>query len=114
MGFLVLGSLVLKRAQEKPRRKWRVWAGDVSKQIVGQAFVHMSNVLISDQIARHKADNPCSLYALNIVVDCTLGIFVLYGFLKLSTHIMVRYQPAYRPGDYGDPFNISTWATQVS
>lgn len=68
MGALVIGSLLLKRSREKPRRKWRVWLGsahfsvqsgaevrtdgasgnrDISKQIVGQAFVHASNVAIS-------------------------------------------------------------------
>lgn len=33
MGLIVMGSLVLKRAQEKPKRKWRVWSGDVGKQV---------------------------------------------------------------------------------
>lgn len=33
MGLIVIGSLVLKRAQEKPKRKWRVWTGDVGKQV---------------------------------------------------------------------------------
>lgn len=114
MGVLVLGSLVLKRAQEKPRRKWRVWAGDVSKQIVGQAFVHASNVLISDQLARHKTENPCSLYALNILVDTTLGVLVLFGFLKVSTRIIEKSDPTYRSGDYGNPFNMSTWTKQAA
>jgi hypothetical protein len=59
MGCIVLGSLLLKRAHEKPKRKWRVWLGDVGKQVVGQAFVHASNVLISGgykccRAARHS------------------------------------------------------------
>lgn len=47
MGLLVIGSLLLKRAREKPKRRWSVWSADVSKQITGQAFVHASNLLIS-------------------------------------------------------------------
>ncbi|ORY80717.1 Vaculolar membrane protein-domain-containing protein [Leucosporidium creatinivorum] len=114
MGLIVMGSLVLKRAQEKPKRKWRVWSGDVGKQVVGQAFVHASNVLISDLIARHKADNPCSLYALNIAIDTTLGVLVLFGFLKLSTRLLVHYHPTYRTGDYGNPFSSAIWARQAA
>lgn len=29
MGIIVIGSLLLKRGREKPRRKWRVWLGCV-------------------------------------------------------------------------------------
>jgi hypothetical protein len=47
MGALVIGSLVIKRMRERPRRKWKIWLGDVSKQVVGQAFVHATNVAIS-------------------------------------------------------------------
>ncbi|KAK4056196.1 hypothetical protein OIO90_002637 [Microbotryomycetes sp. JL221] len=114
MGVIVVLSLVLKRAQEKPRRKWRVWIADVSKQVVGQAFVHMSNVVISDLIASHKMDNPCSLYALNILIDTTIGVFVLWIFLKLSTSVMLQYQPDFRSGDYGEPFSINAWAQQAA
>lgn len=68
---------------------------------------------LTDLIARHKADNPCSLYALNIAIDTTLGVLVLFGFLKLSTHLLLHYQPTYRTGDYGNPFSSTIWAKQV-
>ncbi|KAL8280555.1 hypothetical protein RQP46_007203 [Phenoliferia psychrophenolica] len=87
---------------------------DVSKQIIGQAFVHASNVAISDLIARHKSDNPCSLYALNIAVDTTLGVGILYLFLKALTSLLSRLQPdSFRTGDYGDPFSMRVWAKQA-
>ena len=46
---------------------------DVSKQIVGQMFVHGVNVLISDVVAHLSTTNPCVLYFLNILIDTTLG-----------------------------------------
>ncbi|KAM0792735.1 hypothetical protein ACM66B_002511 [Microbotryomycetes sp. NB124-2] len=113
MGVIVVGSLVLKRAQERPKRKWRVWIGDVSKQIVGQAFVHASNVLISDLIAQHKMDNPCSLYALNIFIDTTVGVVLLWIFLKIATTIVLQYEPNFRSGDYGQPFSMRAWTVQA-
>ncbi|KAI5481018.1 DUF3661 family vacuolar membrane protein [Pseudohyphozyma bogoriensis] len=101
MGVLVLGSLLLKRAREKPRRKWRVWIGDVSKQVTGQAFVHGANVAISD--------------VLNIGIDTTLGVLILYGFLKLSAHYLQIYFPtSFRTGDYGNPFSMAIWGKQAA
>lgn len=41
MAVLVLASLIIKRFRELPRRPWPVWMGDVSKQIIGQGFLHV-------------------------------------------------------------------------
>ncbi|BGP29750.1 hypothetical protein JCM10296v2_001495 [Rhodotorula toruloides] len=116
MGAVVILSLVAKRMREKPRRKWKIWLGDVSKQVVGQAFVHSANIAISDLIALHTSDNPCSLYALNILVDTTLGVLILYYLLRLSTHLMhtTFNQPAYQTGFYGSPFSLSLWGGQAA
>ncbi|BGP22516.1 vacuolar membrane protein [Rhodotorula toruloides] len=116
MGAVVILSLLAKRMREKPRRKWKIWLGDVSKQVVGQAFVHSANIAISDLIALHTSDNPCSLYALNILVDTTLGVLILYYLLRLSTHLMhtTFNQPAYETGFYGSPFSLSLWGEQAA
>ncbi|GAA6033285.1 hypothetical protein JCM8097_006669 [Rhodosporidiobolus ruineniae] len=115
MGLVVLGGLVLKRMRERPRRKWKIWLADVSKQIVGQAFVHASNVAISDLIANHTSDNPCSLYALNILVDTTLGVLLLYYLLHFSTQLMQQYRsPTYNTGFYGTPFSLALWGEQAA
>lgn len=85
MGILVIGSLVYKRQREKPKRKWKIWALDVSKQLLGQMFVHTLNVLLSNFVASGGGENPCSLYFLNILVDTTLGVFFIYIALKYVT-----------------------------
>jgi hypothetical protein len=36
MGIMVILTLVYKRQREKPKRKWRIWMFDVSKQLVGE------------------------------------------------------------------------------
>jgi hypothetical protein len=91
MGVLVISSLVYKRHREKPKRPWRIWYAehrdllrstgfhsrvrlfDVSKQVVGQMFVHGVNVLISDLGSHHSAGNACVYYFLNILIDTTVG-----------------------------------------
>lgn len=45
----------------------------MSKQVVGQMFVHGVNVLISDVGSHRTAGNACVFYFLNILVDTTLG-----------------------------------------
>lgn len=47
MGVIVLLSLVVKRYREHPRRPWRIWILDVSKQLTGQVYVHICNVALS-------------------------------------------------------------------
>jgi hypothetical protein len=77
MGIGVIATLLYKRQREKPRRKWRVWLFDVSKQIIGQIVVHFSNIGISDWISHVSVKNPCVTYFLNILVDTTIGVCAL-------------------------------------
>jgi len=80
MGIGVIATLLYKRQREKPRRKWRVWVFDVSKQIIGQIIVHFSNIGISDWISHVSVKNPCVTYFLNILVDTTVGTCALPRF----------------------------------
>lgn len=48
---------------------------DVSKQVVGQLFVHVSNLLVSDITSGHTSGNACVAYFLNILIDTTFGEF---------------------------------------
>ncbi|GAA5914132.1 uncharacterized protein JCM6883_005894 [Sporobolomyces salmoneus] len=114
MGIIVIGGLVIKRMREQPRRQWKIWLADVGKQVVGQFCVHLSNVAISDLIASTRSDNPCSLFALNILIDTTLGVLLIYFLLQYSTTLMQRYQPEYKTGYYGSPFSFTLWAEQAA
>ena len=80
MGVVVIAALLYKRHRERPRRAWQIWMLDVSKQLTGQLFVHVLNVTLS-AVGVQDGNNPCSLYFLNILLDTTLGIGILYGLL---------------------------------
>lgn len=88
MGILVLGTLVWKRQREKPRRPWKIWLLDITKQMLGQLFVHTLNVLLSNFVANVGSENPCSLYFLNILVDTTAGVAIIYATLRVTTHVL--------------------------
>ncbi|CEH17335.1 VACUOLAR MEMBRANE PROTEIN YPL162C [Ceraceosorus bombacis] len=90
MGVIVVGSLVFKRRRERPMRPWKIWMLDVTKQMLGQGFVHSLNVFLSDWTSHHGTDrtNPCALYVLNIGVDTTLGVGFIYLAMRFLTHFL--------------------------
>jgi hypothetical protein len=107
MGVVVVGSLVLKRQRERPKRPWKIWMLDISKQMLGQLFVHTLNVFLSWLGSRASAgeDNPCSLYFLNIAVDTTLGVLFIYYSMRFLTHYTtdVLAWPGFVSGQYYSP-----------
>lgn len=79
LGALALLSLVYKRWRERPQRPIKVWAFDVSKQVVGSMLLHIANLLMSmlssgelstpTFTANQYHANPCSFYLLNLAID---------------------------------------------
>lgn len=105
MGVVVLGSLVYKRYKETPQRPWRVWMMDVSKQLQGQMLVHLLNVVFSSNT---KTRNPCALYILNVLLDTTLGVGIIYVVMHLSQYVLsdVFELSGFESGNYR---GNSTW-----
>ncbi|KAJ3755894.1 vacuolar membrane protein-domain-containing protein [Lentinula raphanica] len=116
MGILVILSLIYKRQREKPMRPWRIWLFDVSKQIVGQMFVHGVNVLISDLLSHFSSENACVSYFLNILVDTTLGVALIYLILHVLTIIFSEkfHLKGFESGIYGTPPRVKYWARQAA
>ena len=91
LGIFVLLSLVYKRHRETPKRPWAIWyvsyfvfpvnfaqarlcrLFDVSKQVVGQMFIHSANLLVSGMASHRASRNACVSYFLNILIDTTIG-----------------------------------------
>ncbi|KAJ7098763.1 vacuolar membrane protein-domain-containing protein [Mycena belliarum] len=116
MGVLVILSLVYKRHREKPMRPWRIWLFDISKQLAGQIFVHFVNVLISDLVSHHSSNNACVFYFLNILIDTTLGVGLIYVVLRVLTYVMSErfHLKGFESGIYGTPPSIKYWLRQAA
>ncbi|KAI0775900.1 vacuolar membrane protein-domain-containing protein [Trametes elegans] len=114
MGVLVILSLVYKRHRESPKRPWRIWLFDVSKQVFGQMFVHGVNVLISDVVAHLSSGNACVLYFLNILLDTTFGVGIIYLVLHVMTYLLTEkcHLKGFESGVYGTPPRINYWLRQ--
>ena len=84
LGLLALLSLVYKRWKERPQRPIKIWAFDVSKQVVGSMLLHLVNLLMSivssgqltavPSAKQHETSNPCSFYLLNLAIDVSVDI----------------------------------------
>ncbi|KAK6454637.1 vacuolar membrane protein-domain-containing protein [Scheffersomyces xylosifermentans] len=129
LGLLCLSSLIIKRSYEYPiRRTWPVWFFDVSKQLIGALGVHIFNVMLSliksgdfdeARLSTHILQNdgsngdedngsdPCDWYFLNIVFDCTVGVYILYCVFRAMNHFCKKYLHItnIESGQYGPDVN---------
>ncbi|KAK5115464.1 hypothetical protein LTR62_001123 [Meristemomyces frigidus] len=137
LGAMAILSLVWKRYRETPKRPWKIWFFDVSKQVTGSMLTHVLNLAMSmlssvdmvnvaqvagTQGAKDDPDgrmpNPCSYYLLNLGIDTTIGIPVLYVLLKVLHAAFLRTPLATPPesiksGNYGQPPRARWWAKQL-
>jgi len=95
LGGLALLALVYKRWRERPQRPVKVWAFDVSKQVVGSVLVHVANLVMSmlssgefgvtlETVAKLGGgeggeSNSCSFYFLNLLIDVSICLFSSCG-----------------------------------
>lgn len=110
------------------RRTWIVWIFDVSKQVIGAMGVHVFNLLLlilkaaPDPDGLSASDNidcgddcgdPCDWYFLSIVLDCTIGVYILYLVLRGLSYVLKQKLQVTQidSGEYGpDPYKPSTRA----
>ncbi|KAI8079578.1 vacuolar membrane protein-domain-containing protein [Gilbertella persicaria] len=114
-------TLIYKRQREEPRRPIRIWAMDVSKQLAGGVMIHTLNVIAAVFFGVHPEEgvksNPCVWYFLNILVDTTVGIGILWliltGFKYLVGYLGLS---GFQSGVYGPPpltGQLVQWAKQL-
>lgn len=82
----IASALILKRHLERPQRKWSVWFMDVSKQVVGSGGIHIANVAAS------VGKDECVYYILNLFLDCTIGVAVIWAWLLLLERVALKFK----------------------
>lgn len=58
LGAVAVSVLLVKRKCERPRRRWRVWFMDVSKQVFGAGFAHILNLLLAALLTSVSSSCP--------------------------------------------------------
>ncbi|KAI9475426.1 MAG: vacuolar membrane protein-domain-containing protein [Benjaminiella poitrasii] len=120
LAALAFSTLIFKRQQESPQRPVLIWSFDVGKQVIGGAVVHTLNLVASHLFGRNpeQESNPCVWYFLNIFVDTTFGVLVIWAVLSIVKLIARLYHlKGFQSGLYGEPplrNQIKTWAKQLA
>ncbi|KAI9014513.1 vacuolar membrane protein-domain-containing protein [Phycomyces nitens] len=100
-------TLFIKRYRERPQRPVPVWALDISKQFVGAVVIHFLNLATSYLAGRPKdgqKTNLCVWYFLNVAIDTTLGVAILWAWLHIIQYGLERLNVKdIRSGYYGPP-----------
>jgi len=88
LGALSFSVLIYKRYTENPKRAWKIWALDTSKQGVSQILAHVINVLISMLLSTSLDSDACIWYLTTNILDNTVGVFLCIGVLTLIEKYM--------------------------
>lgn len=89
LGALSFSVLVFKRYRESPKRPWRIWAMDTSKQGVSQLIAHFINILISLMLSTRLSNDACIWYFTTNVLDNTVGVLFCCGVLRLFEALVI-------------------------
>lgn len=88
LAFFGLMSLWFKRHGETPKRKFRTWFLDVSKQGLGACYAHVLNMIIAaiivnnDDGLSNNLNDQCAWYGMTYLIDTTLGLVLAIWGLK--------------------------------
>lgn len=104
LGALSFSVLVYKRYTETPKRAWKIWAMDTSKQGVSQFLAHVINVAISMQLSSKLDSDACIWYFTTNVLDNTVGVLICIGILSIVEQKLL--EPNYRNFQSGNYYTV--------
>ncbi|KAI8639254.1 vacuolar membrane protein-domain-containing protein [Parasitella parasitica] len=121
LAFTALLTLIYKRSKETPQRPLQIWALDVSKQFFGAGMIHFINIAISYYASKPTSGpttNLCVWYFLNVGIDTTFGIVLLWVWFTLLMNAFEKFNfNVGETGEYGPPplsRMIWPWMRQMS
>jgi hypothetical protein len=101
LGVLSFSVLIIKRYKEKPKRPWKIWALDASKQAVSQLIAHFINVAISLGLSRKLSGDACIWYFTTNVFDNTFGVLFIVSFLRFIEYFIFQDRcDGFKSGNY--------------
>jgi hypothetical protein len=120
LAAFALGFLYIKRMYEVPRRLFKTWFLDVSKQAVGACYAHVCNMIIAAIIVNNVRgeavlEDQCAWYGFSYLIDTTLGLALAIMFIKILDHVAHEndWLTLRHSGVYTGPDGYLHWAHQV-
>jgi len=88
---LAFGVLVYKRHTERPRRAWKIWFLDISKQFISAVVQHFLNLVFAISLSANDSNtDECAWYFVTLVFDSTFGVFVSVLLLSFMEAVMTK------------------------
>jgi len=115
LGAMAFTVLIYKRQTETPRRSWKIWFFDSSKQGFVAMEIHFINVgLARAMMESGDGHDSCTWYFTMVVLDSTLGLLTVYWLLRWSSHCVNKYRlKLLYSGEYGTPPRFKPYLAQM-
>ena len=92
LGALSFGSLFLKRLHEYPKRSYRIFLLDISKQGISAFWCHVLNMMIAVYLQlKVNKGNGCEWYFINYVGEIALSVLLSYCIHSVILHFADKY-----------------------
>lgn len=122
LAIAALMSLYFKRKFEQPRRTFRTWSLDISKQAFGACYAHVLNMMIAYIITHNirgdstDLQDQCAWYGLSYLIDTTLGLVLAVICLRILDDLANERDWAHlkHSGVYEGPDGWKHWLSQVT
>jgi hypothetical protein len=111
----VVALLSYKRCRETPKRSWKIWFMDTSKQGFAAGMQHVINVVSAIAFAGGQTKaGECAWYITNLSISLFCGLFILMGYMKIHRLAVEKYElTTFDSGNYGDPLSCWVWFVQM-
>ena len=92
LGFLSFTSLFAKRHYEYPKRSYKIFILDISKQGIGAFWCHNLNLMLAVylQLKVNKGDG-CEWYFINFICEIMFGVMLTYIIHSIILHFADKY-----------------------
>eukprot|EP00404_Azadinium_spinosum_P060001 CAMPEP_0180698254 /NCGR_PEP_ID=MMETSP1038_2-20121128/3927_1 /TAXON_ID=632150 /ORGANISM="Azadinium spinosum, Strain 3D9" /LENGTH=193 /DNA_ID=CAMNT_0022729813 /DNA_START=65 /DNA_END=645 /DNA_ORIENTATION=- len=85
-------TLVYKRYQETPKRKWQIWLMDSTKQGLAMGLQHFVNIFLAVMFATGKTQaSECIWYGANFFIAVVCGLFILTQYMRAHRWAVEKY-----------------------
>lgn len=95
MGFIILVTMIskpstklVKRRTEHPRRRWPVFALDISKQFLSSLTIHFVNLHLS--VTAATSGDQCETYLSALFIDVSVGVALCWIGLRFCDILFAK------------------------
>ena len=101
-----IGSLLLRRYREHPKRRKDIWLLDISKQGASSLMAHAIGLLVSLTLSSISDEKyQCGWYLFTYTIDTCIGVYIAYKLVKYIEKKAIRksWSSLRDTGYYGFP-----------